>query len=246
MDLPGAIGVALWGLVFARVAGLTLLVPPIGVRQIPLILRLAAAAVIAVPVALAAPPVSGGISLSLGGYAAYVAENLAVGLTIGGCVAAIIYSASMAGAYLDRMGGWGAEGPESGPAASLFYLLAAAGLVLTDGHLALVDTLVTSFQAMGPLPDAAEPARQALVALPAKMFAASLAIAAPALLALLICRAVVAASERISVELERSGLSAVSGPLLGQAALAVALPAVVYITLWQLSVVLERLASAFA
>ncbi|HCU36810.1 MAG TPA: hypothetical protein DGT21_15575 [Armatimonadetes bacterium] len=246
MELLGGIGVALWGLVFARVAGVTLLVPPVGVRQIPALLRLAVAAVIAVPVALVAPPVSAPVSLPLGRYIAYAAENLALGLTIGGFVAAVVYAAAMAGAYMDRLGGWGSDAPQTGPISSLFYLLAAAGFVLTDGHLTLVDTLVTSLHAVGPLPDGVGFARQALLLLPAKMFASSLAIAGPALLALLVCRAVVAATERISVEVERSGLGGVSGPLLGQAVLVVALPAVVYVTLWQLSVMLQHLASAFS
>lgn len=246
MDQLGGIGVGLWGLVFARVAGVTLLVPPMGVRQIPALLRLAVAAVIAVPVALAAPPVASPVSLPLGRYAAYAAENLALGLAMGGFVAAVVYAAGMAGAYLDRFAGWGADAEQTGPIASLFYLLAAAGFVLTDGHLTLVDTLATSLRAVGPLPDTVGFARQALVLLPAKMFASSLAIAAPALLALLVCRAVVAAAERISSELERSGLGAVSGPLLGQAVLVVALPAVVYIVLWQLSVMLQHLASVFS
>ncbi len=246
MDAPAGVNVAVWGLVFARVAGVTLLVPPAGVRHVPVVLRLAVAVVIAVPVSLAGAWGASDAVIPIWRYAVHAAENLAIGLAIGAFVAAIIFASAMAGAYLDRLSGWGVEGPPEGLAGSLFYLLAAAGFILTDGHLRLIDALVTSLYAVGPVPQATAFVGQALLVLPAKMFASSIAIAAPALLAMLVCRAVIAASEGISVELQHSGIGAVSGPLLGQVVLIVALPVVVYITLWQVSVMLEHLVSAFA
>jgi len=237
---------ALWGLAFARVAGVALLVPPIGVRQIPPTLRLGAAAVIAVPVWLSVPQPGLVSEIALAQYLAYAVQNLGIGLVIGAFVAATIYGAGMAGAYVDRLAGWSGELRVPGATASLFSLLVAAGFVLTDGHLLLVDALTASMYTIGPVPEVAVVARKALLVLPAKMFAASIALAAPALLALLVCRVVVAAAERIGAELEQSGLSAVSAPVLGHVVLIVALPAVIYLGLWHLNAALNQLLTMLA
>jgi len=233
----------LWGLVFARTAGVALLVPPIGVRQVPIAVRIAAAAIIATPLCWTAGGLSqDGPALAL--YGLWVARNLAVGLVLGGAVAAILWAAVMAGAYMERGSGWSSSPPEQSCTGSVFYLLAAVLFVLIDGHHAVFQALVGSFKAIpvGP-PPVAGLAMEALVLLPARMFAASLMIAGPALLVVLLARALLAAAERLSLELAISGLNAITAPLLATVALVVALPAVAYVILAQFSEMLGQVAT---
>ena len=72
----------LWGLVFARAAGLLALAPPTGWRHLPVALRLAVAAVLSLPLALAIMPAAP-LTLSMPEYVAAVAREAAVGLLMG-------------------------------------------------------------------------------------------------------------------------------------------------------------------
>ncbi len=232
----------LWGLVFARAVGVALLVPPSGVRQVPVSIRFGAAAVIAVPLYYVAGE-SVPATADLATYALWVARNLVVGMVLGGAVAAVVWASAMAGTYADRLAGWWAAPTEAGPIGSIFYFLCATIFVLIDGHHAVLAALAGSFQAVPAGPGAlAGLAREALILLPGRMFAASLLIAAPALLAVLIARALLAVAERVSVELASSGLNAVTAPLVVYVAVIAALPAVAYVALEQFRVVLEQVA----
>lgn len=232
----------LWGLVFARAAGVALLVPPSGVRQVPVSIRLGAAAVIAVPLCYVAGEAIPAAA-DLGTYVLWAARNLIVGLVLGGAVALIVWAAAMAGSYADRLAGWSPTQAETGPVASIFYLLCAALFVLIDGHHAVLAALGGSFQAVPAGPGAVTAlAHEALVLLPGRMFLASVLIAAPALLAVLMARALLAVTDRVSVELACSGLNAMTAPLIAYVAVIAALPAVAYLALQQLRVVLQQVA----
>ena len=232
----------LWGLVFARTAGVALLVPPSGVRQVPVSIRLGAAAVIAVPLYYVAGE-SGPAAADLATYALWAGRNLIVGLGLGGAVALVVWAAAMAGTYADGLAGWSPPRAETGPVASIFYLLCAALFVLIDGHHAVLEALAGSFVAFPVGPGAVTSlAREAVVLLPGRMFAASLLISAPALLAVLIARALLAVTERVSVELACSGLNAMTAPLIAYVAVIAALPAVAYLALQQFRVVLQQVA----
>ncbi len=235
--------VPLWGLVFARVAGIALLVPPIGWRYVPVTIRLAAAGIIAVPLYYSA----GGLEAAapgLGTYTLWVAKNLAVGLIIGGAVAVVLWAAVMAGTYLERLAGWSSPTPEAGVAGSLLYLLCGVLFVLIDGHHAVLRVVAASFETvpLGPA-SVGDLGGQALVMLPARMFAASLMIAGPALLAALLAMTLLAAAERVSSELGAGGIGRISAPLLVSVALIAALPAVAYVALWQLEMALQEVAA---
>lgn len=221
-----AAAVAIWGLVFARTAGVTLLVPPAGHREVPLSLRVGAAAVVAVALVYVVDAPGTG-SIPVAQYAAWALGNLAVGLVIGAAVAAVVYGALMAGAYMDNVTGWSAQPIYQRPAGRVFYLLAAGLFLLIDGHHAVVRTLAESFGVFpAPASDISHLAQEAVLLWPAEMFLSSLLIAAPALLAVLLARAMLASVERLFEELRQSGLSAAGGSLLALAVLALTLPAV--------------------
>ncbi|MFP3902691.1 MAG: flagellar biosynthetic protein FliR [Armatimonadota bacterium] len=223
MDLAAA--VAIWGLVFARTAGVALLVPPTGHRQVPVSVRLGAASVVAVAlVYVVKAPQAGEIPLAH--YTAWALGNLVVGLVIGAAVAAVLYGAVMAGNYLDNAAAWSAQPIEQRPVGRLFYLLAAGLFLLIDGHHAVIRTLAQSFGVFPAAGDITQLAQEALVVWPTEMLAGSVLIAAPALLAVLLARAMLASVERMFEELRQSGLSAAGGSLLTLVVVALTLPAV--------------------
>jgi len=235
--------VPLWGLVFARVAGIALLVPPIGLQHVPITIRIAAAGIISVPLYYTAGSLEAAVP-GLGTYTLWVAKNLAVGLIIGGAVALVLWAAVMAGTYLERLAGWSSPTPQAGIAGSLLYLLCAVLFVLIDGHHAVFRVVAASFESVPPGPGSlAALAERALLLLPARMFLVSLMIAAPALLAALLAMTLLAAAERVSLELAASGISRITAPLLVTVALIAALPAVAYVALWQLQVMLNQVAA---
>lgn len=229
MEIVG--GFAVWGLLFARTAGVALLVPPVGHPQVPLSLRIAASAFFAVPLLYLVEEVPQ-TAVGVTDYAGFVAVNLVVGLAVGAAVAAVLYGAMIAGGYLDTVAGWSEAEVSRRPGGQGVFLFTIALFVLIDGHHAVIGTLAASFAVIPPVPaDVTALAHHALVAWPAKMFTCSVLIAAPALLAALLARTVIAVAERLFEQLRDSGLSAAGGSLLSLAALALTLPVVAWAAL---------------
>ncbi len=218
---------------FARVLPLTLLVPPVGERRVPVSIRLVAALALAMPFCCNAD-VGKVDAVDVPTYLLWISRNLTVGLVIGGAVAIVLWAAQMAGTYLQATAGWQSPVAHPGLASNVMYLLMAALFVLIDGHhgvlIALSDSL--ALIPLGPEPVGAV-AHAALVALPTRMLLASLMIAGPALLAALLALTMLAVAERVSVELSLAGLSSKLAPLAVLAALIVSLPVIASVLIWQ-------------
>jgi flagellar biosynthetic protein FliR len=233
------LAIAVGGLVFARVLPVALLVPPVGDRRVPIHLRVAVALALAVPFCCSIG-ISDAVVVDLPTYLLWLARNLSVGLILGSGVAAILWAAQMAGSYLQIAAGWLTPSSDDAPIGNVMYLLVAVLFVLIDGHHGVLMALSESLEIIPLGPDAIGAAAQgALIGLPARMLLASLMIAAPALLAVLLALAMVAVAERLSTELGLAGISRSVAPLVALATLIAALPLTASVALWQMHMTVD-------
>jgi len=190
-----------FGLVFARCGGLLALAPPLGTRQFPVTLRLGLAAVLAAalaPVAAVAPHVG---AVTIGGYAALLVREAALGLATGFAAALVFHAFTVAGGLVDSFLGTGsaaqrAEG--AGPLAALSWTLAAAVFVAIDGHHLVLRALAEGLRVLpvgGPM---AAGELAAVGGAVRAMLAAGVAIAAPTLAAIYVAEVVLAAFDRLA------------------------------------------------
>jgi len=189
----------LWGLVFARAAGLLTLAPPTGWRHFPPALRLAVAAVLAAALSLAVMPAQP-LALTLAAYAAAVAREAVVGLMMGLGLWLVMWAAFAAGHLQDVVGGFADEGEEEGPLARLFLAVAVVFFVQLNGLHWLVAFLRQSYGFLPPGRGADLMAHTEWVAWPGLFFTSLLQLAAPAVLATVLAAVMVASLQRVLPE----------------------------------------------
>lgn len=191
----------LWGLVFARAAGVFAVAPPTGWRHFPVSLRLAVAALVAVPVALVvAPPQP--VRMALPQYGAAVLQEAAIGLLIGLPLWLLIWAAFAAGHLGDLAGGFGAgDEQQEGPLANLFHVTAILFFLQLNGHHWLIAFLRSSY---GMAPIGAAPGLTqgaAWLYWPGLLFSNMIQLAAPLLLAVLLATLLVTSLQRVLPDL---------------------------------------------
>lgn len=171
-----------------RLAGVLCIAPPTAHPAVPIRLRLFLALVVAVStlgrLGLDVPPAATGA-----GLAALVVTEALVGLGIGLAVRLLFTGVEIAAGHIaqqmgialaDAMNPTGAD--SAGPVRRLYVLVAAVVFFAADGHLALVRSVLGSFQLMPPgvYPTGAEPAR-AVVSLLGAALLLALRLAGPVL-----------------------------------------------------------------
>jgi len=200
-DWPGSL--AVYGLVFARTAGMFGLAPPLGWDPVPVGLRLAAAAVLAAPIAMTLGDAAGG-SLAPAAFLGLLTSNLAVGLLVGAALWLLVQAVGVAGGFL---GLWLPRGDEEAGREwhSLFGLLAVLFFVQLGGLQWLYVFARQTF-VMAPLTAGVTGGLQGpWLQWPGLMLGTALRVAAPLVGAMLLMSATVSA-------LESDGLSLPLGP----------------------------------
>lgn len=224
----------LWGLVFARTAGLLTLAPPTGWRHFPPALRVAAAAVLAVPLTLTAAPATT-LALPLGAYAACVVREAMVGLLLGLGPWLLVWAAYAAGHIQDVVGGLAGDGEEDGPLARLFMAMALVFFVQLNGLHRLVAFVHRSYGLLPPGP--ALPVAD--VAGPGLFFTSMLQLAAPAVLATLLAAVMVASLQRVLPDMRAAELLPAARAVVTLLALIAVAPLLGAVLLHQLNVIGE-------
>ncbi len=230
-DLTAWLGQFFWP--FARVSGLLLVAPLFGSQPIPRRLRLALALLITVAVLPAtrgsAPAVlpwsAGGVLLT--------AEQLLIGLAMGFVLLLVFNAVALAGESIALAMGLGfavMSDPQNGvpvPVLSQFFLVTASLLFLAmDGHLALIHLLAQSFTYL-PLDTLHFGAEQAwrLLDWSRYLFTGALAIALPAVIALLAVNVAMGVMTRAAPQLNIFSVGFPLTLLVGFVAVLLALPA---------------------
>lgn len=180
----------LFVLAFARCAGMVCLAPPLNWRPVPLGLRLAAAAVLAVPLMLSLPPVQPVLAPAL--YLALLVREVAVGALLGLGLWLMISGVSSAGHLMDT----GASESTS-PLTTFLVILTIVFFVQLDGLPWLVTALRESYNLL-PLNARLGPFSNwhGVVYMPGRMFVIMLSLAAPVVLAVVLSSAFVASIQR--------------------------------------------------
>ncbi len=232
----------LWGLVFARAAGLLALAPPTGWRHFPPVLRLAAAAVLALPLTLAVLPDQPQV-LALPVYAAAVLREAAVGLLMGAGLWLLVWGAFAAGHLQDVMSGLGAaDDEEGGPLANLFAVVAVVFFVQLNGLHWLVAFFRQSFALLPPGHEASLVGAGGWVYWPALFFAGLLQLAAPVVLATVLAGLLVGSLQRVLPDLRASETLPAVRALMTLLALALVAPLLGAVLLGQINTVAEATA----
>ncbi len=191
----------LLGLLFARCGGMLAVVPPLNARGFPVLLRLGIGAVLAIALAPVAQTADGLEALAPAAYLALLLQEAALGLAAGLAGALVFWSFLIAGQLLDSVLGAGDAASRAqgrGPLAGLVYLLAAAGLVAADGHHWLLGALAEGLEAL-PLGGGWSVAGlTGLLEAAGVMLWTGVAIAAPALAAIYLAEAALAAFDRMA------------------------------------------------
>ncbi|MHB8995936.1 MAG: flagellar biosynthetic protein FliR [Armatimonadota bacterium] len=180
----------LFALAFARCAGMVCLAPPLNWRPVPLGLRLAVGAVLAVPLMLSLPPVAPSLAGPL--YLALLVREVAVGALLGLGLWLLVTAVASAGHMIDPMTGDGEQ-----PLATFLVILTIVFFVQLDGLPWLVAALRESYNLL-PL-DARTGSWgnwQSVVYMPGRMFIIMLSLAAPLVLAVILASALMASIQR--------------------------------------------------
>lgn len=148
MQLPGQ-GILVFGLLLTRFGALALTAPILAAPQVPVRVRVGLGALIAlilVPLELARPGLQ--LPAGPGGLATAVAGEAFIGLTLGVLGMFVIYGVQFAGYLIGLQMGFGMDqvyDPMSNqqlPSLALFLgSIATLVLLMTDGHLAIVEAL---------------------------------------------------------------------------------------------------------
>ena len=210
----------LFVLAFARCAGMVCLAPPLNWRHFPFALRLAVAAVLAVPLLLCLPAQPS--SLSAGVYLALLVREVAVGAALGLGLWLLVTAAASAGQMIDAGSG---EGATERPLAVFLTLLVIVFFVQLNGLPWLVSALRESYNLL-PLSSALGPVSQwhEVVYLPARMFVTTLTLAAPIVLAVILASALVTSLQRCLPALQTGQLGPAARHLTALLALVVVAP----------------------
>jgi flagellar biosynthetic protein FliR len=219
---------------FVRIAAFVGAAPIFGTRNIPAHVKVGIAFVLAVMVVPQLPKFEYTDALSLAGIITTIQQVL-IGLLLG-FVVSLVFSALVIGgqsvAQLMGLGFASMMDPQNGvavPVVGQFYTVLATFIFLaTNGHLILVDTLVTSFKSM-PIGDYSFlPEKMWEVVLWSKwMFIAALVIALPAITALLLVNVAFGVMTRASPQLNIFAVGFPITILLGFIAMLASMPYVV-------------------
>jgi flagellar biosynthetic protein FliR len=229
----GAVEGELWRLVFAmtRIGAALLAAPLFGAAAVPMQLRVAISAALAVLVSAWVPFAAPPSLFSLAGFLAVAGEAL-VGLALGfvlqlSFAAPVIAAEQIGGAMGLSMAS--AADPVSGaraPALGQYFTVVLTLIFLgLGGHLTWLRLVVESYGAFPPGAAWLGPERLALVAaFASQMFVAALAIALPVTLVLLLVQVLSGVLSRSAPSLNLFALGLPAGVLAGLAALILAAP----------------------
>lgn len=213
----------LWGLIFARAAGVFALAPPMGWRHFPVSLRLAVSALLAASLALSLIPAQA-LAMSGPEYVAAVLREAAVGVVIGLALWLVLWAAFAAGHIQDLVAGFVPLDDEEGLLASLFHVLAALFFVQLNGHHWLIALFHHSYSMLPAGQPVALLAEAQWVYWPALLFVAMLQLAAPVVLAVLLAAGVVASLQRTLPVLAHAGIIPSARAVVALLALAIVAP----------------------
>ena len=192
---------------FIRVLALFTSAPLLSMRNFPVRARVAAAAVIALPVAPFAgvPP---GLSLASAAGLGLIAQQLAIGLALGFAARLLFAVFEIAGELIGLQMGLSFGGffnPQGGAGTAVGTWLNTVAMLLfiaLNGHLLLIDALIATFQS---LPISAEPfsilSRLRMDRLGADVFRLALSLALPATLLMLFVNLVLGFASRVAPQL---------------------------------------------
>ena len=232
----------LCGLCFARCAGMLCLSPPLAWRHFPLVLRLAVAAAVSVPLALSLPALSTQI-VPAWLYVTWLAQELAVGLLLGLGLWLLLTAAAAAGRLVETS--ILPESDEEGPLTTLLGLLVILLFVQLNGLEWLVSYLRDSYHLLAPggrllvLDDF-----RACLYWPGRMFVNLLVLAAPLFLATTLASLLVASLQRCVAGVQVGQLGAAARYLAAILALVVTVPLLGGFVLGQMSAVAAMAATA--
>lgn len=208
----------LFVLAFARCAGMVCLAPPLNWRPVPLGLRLAVAAVLAVPLMLSLPAVAPSLAGPL--YLALLMREVAVGALLGLGLWLLVTAVASAGHVID-------PAPEAGerPLAAFLVILTIVFFVQLDGLPWLVTALRESYNLL-PLEARTIPWGnwQAALYMPSRLFIIMLSLAAPVVLAVVLASALTASIQRCLPALQTGQLLSAARHLTTLLALIVVAP----------------------
>ncbi len=194
MDVLSSAFIAVFGLVFARVAGLIFAAPIFGAKQVPLQNKAGLAVMLALlftPLQLAG---AGAVPADLFTYGVLVGRELLIGLALGFAVGLIFTGVQMGSQLVGVQIGFGlgevlnpASGAESTTIESFYGVLATVIFFTANGHHEVIAALARTFQT-SPVGDLAAPSMNMaqLIALVQSVFEVALRIAMPAIAALLL------------------------------------------------------------
>ncbi len=236
--------IAIFLLVFARCAGALLLLPPWNWRDVPLVVRLGLAGVVAIAITPLIEPSA--VIDSSGLLIAAALRELVMGLALGFMGALVFWGALLAGQVIEHYVGSGAASGFSegklGPIARLYYPLALVLFIIIGGHHWLVQQLYNSFTVV-PLAGSisAAPIITAVTGAATQMFLIGLAMAAPVITVLFLADVVLAMTARALPNVSWAPvLPAVRWPV-ALLALVITLPLLGQFVSWQFSVVQANL-----
>jgi flagellar biosynthetic protein FliR len=237
---------AIFLLVFARCGGAILLLPPWNWRDVPLVVRLGLAGVVAIAIT---PLIESSVVMNSSGLLIAAAlRELMVGLTFGFMGALVFWGALLAGQVIEHYVGSGAAGgfaeEQLGPVARLYYLLALLLFIIIGGHHWLVQQLYHSFTVV-PVAGSisAEPILIAVTGTVTQMFLIGLVMAAPVITALFLADVVLAMTARALPNVAWAPvLPAVRWPV-ALLALVITMPLLGQFVTWQFSVMQTNLAA---
>jgi flagellar biosynthesis protein FliR len=213
------------GLVVARCTGVFALAPPLGLRQVPPVVRLGAAGAFG---ACLTPLVARhGLSApeATVAYAAAVCSEVAIGAALGFCGAIVFWAALLAGQMIDNALGASSEEEDGGPFSTLYALLAVLAFFAVGGPRWLLSALLDSFAAIPPgHAMAARSTLETLTPLPGQALVAALSIALPVLLALVAADVLVGLAARCAPALGGATVAAPSRWVMAMVAAALAVP----------------------
>lgn len=213
----------LWGLVFARAAGVFALAPPMGWRHFPVSLRLGVSAILAASLAFSGLPAQA-MAVSAPEYAAAVLREAAVGLVLGLALWLTLWAAFSAGHMQDLVAGFVPLDDEEGPLASLFHVLAAVFFVQLNGLHRLISLFHHSYSILPAGQPVPVLANAQWVYWPALLFVAMLQLAAPVVLAVLLAAGIVASLQRTLPVLAGAGVMPSARAVVALLALAIVAP----------------------
>jgi flagellar biosynthetic protein FliR len=218
-------------LVLARLSGLMLVVPFLGHRNVPVMVKAAVVLVLTVVTApLAALPAEvKGLDID---FALRVAFEVLVGLLIGYIFLAVFMAVTMAGQFIDFELGFGLAqvfDPSFGYGASIlsrfYYLLALVVFLLSDGHHLIVLALAGSYRIF-PMGSLSFPvaAPSAVLGVLSDVFLVALKVGAPVIGALFVADVVFGIVARAVPQMNVFVIGFPLKILLGLAAVAITLP----------------------